>query len=326
MSLRSSSPLLSVVIPTHNRATLLSRSLESLVHQSLDRALFEVVVVDDGSEDDTADVCLKASRSLDLRHVFIQASGISAAKNLGIFVARAPLLFFFDDDDVASPELLARHVEAHRKYPAEHVAVLGYTTWAPGLTVTPVMHYVTDVGGFLFCYGPLHHGQQLDFTYFWGGRSSCKRSLLAQHGIFNQTFTFGSEDIELAFRLTRFAFQIVYDPNAVQYMNRAVTFDEFCARCERQGRSQAVFSRLHADRRVREHCEVVGAAERWAAVESRLAGAVARVHELEKMLEPSPRHQRQALIDELHSLYRFTFNGFKTKGIVETTGLSLTAA
>ena len=63
------------------------------------------------------------------------------------------------------------------------------------------MHYLTEVGKFLFDYTAISHGDVLDYTFFWGGRSSCKRMLLAQEGIFDQNFRFGSEDIELGYRL-----------------------------------------------------------------------------------------------------------------------------
>jgi len=326
MKSQSASPLISVIIPTRNRASLLGHSLGSLARQTLAARDFEVVVVDDGSSDDTPRVCRRAARRMNLRYVRLDPAGIAAAKNAGIFVSSAPLLFFFDDDDIASDQLLAQHLEMHRAHPGENVAVLGYTTWAPGLTVTPLMHYVTDVGGFLFCYGPIQHGQRLDFTYFWGGRSSCKRALLTHHGIFNQAFTFGSEDIELAYRLTRLDLQVFHNREAVQYMNRSVTYDEFCARCERQGRSQSVFSRLHDNRRIQEYCQVVEVAERWAAVEPRLARAVERVREIEATLQRPRRHRQPALIEELHELYRFTFEGFKIKGIVEALEREQTAA
>jgi len=169
MPRRAASPLLSVIIPTRNRALLLRAALGSLARQTLRRGQFEVVVVDDGSTDDTPAVCTRAARKMELRYVRIDPAGISAAKNVGIFVASAPLLLFFDDDDVARADLLARHLKTHRAHPAEHVAVLGYTTWSPRLRVTPVMHYVTDIGGFLFSYGFIQHRQWLDYTYFWGG-------------------------------------------------------------------------------------------------------------------------------------------------------------
>src|SRR5437870_2955166 len=98
MKRRASSPLVSVVIPTRNRAPLLAESLASLARQTLATRDFEVVVVDDGSSDDTSRVCNRAAKRMNVRYVRIDPSGISAAKNLGIFVSSAPLLFFFDDD------------------------------------------------------------------------------------------------------------------------------------------------------------------------------------------------------------------------------------
>ena len=319
MGARNGNPSISVIVPTRNRAPLLRASLRSLARQTLARHAFEVVVVDDGSSDDTPMVCERAAARMNVRYVRIEASGIGAAKNAGIFVSAAPVLFFFDDDDLANADLLEWHLETHRAHPGENVAALGYTTWAPALAVTRVMHYVTDVGGFQFCYEPLRHGQWLDFTYFWGGRSSCKRALLTEHGIFNQAFTFGCEDIELAYRLTRFELRVIHNRHAVQYMNRTLTYDEFCARCERQGRSQWAFSQLHQNRRVQEYCQVIDAAERWSAIQSRLASTVQRTRELEAVLADAGEQPRAESIEELYSLYRFTFDGFKVKGIVEAS-------
>ncbi len=63
-------------------------------------------MVDDGSSDWTQSVCTKLADRLPLRYFRIENSGISAAKNLGLFASRAPLVLFFDDDDVADPGLL----------------------------------------------------------------------------------------------------------------------------------------------------------------------------------------------------------------------------
>src|SRR5262245_38342128 len=315
---RITRPSISVVVPTRNRAPLLEQCLRSLAGQTLGRRQFEVVVVDDGSIDDTARVCDRATAHMNLRYARLEAAGIAAAKNAGIFLASAPLLLFFDDDDLASVDLLARHVDTHAAHPAQEVAVLGYTTWAPDLPVTPLMRYVTDIAGFLFCYTPIRHQQWLDFTYFWGGRSSCKRALLSQHGIFNQAFTFGCEDIELAYRLTRFNLQVIHDRDAVQYMNRPVAYDDFCLRCERQGRAQWLFSRLHPEPPIQQYCQVLDLNTRWGETEPRLAGAVRRVRELETGLAATPGEPPATLLDELHALYRFTFDGFKLKGIVES--------
>lgn len=181
MSERETSPLVSVIIPTYNRAELLKCSLKSLIKQSIPHKDYEVIVIDDGSRDRTKDVCRELQKALPLRYFYQDNSGISAAKNMGVFTSRASILFFFDDDDVADKNLLREHLRIHIEHPEENVAALGYTTWSPTLKKNQVMHFVTDIGHFLFSYSQLKDGQELDFTYFWGGRSSCKRSLLAKH-------------------------------------------------------------------------------------------------------------------------------------------------
>ena len=182
--------MISVIVPTFNRAALLRASLESLARQSISPNEFEVVVVDDGSSDETASVCNTFSSRMDVRYFRIENSGISAAKNLGVLASAGSILLFFDDDDVAHRHLLFEHLRKHRQHREENVAVLGYTAWAPSLHVSELMHYVTEVGCFLFSYPNLTDGQELDFTYFWGGRSSCKRSLLITRGVFRQEFGF----------------------------------------------------------------------------------------------------------------------------------------
>src|SRR4051812_9846129 len=97
---RGATPLISVVIPTFNRAVLLRSSLDSLARQTLPATDYEVVVVNDGSADTTEDVCQEFASRMPMRYFYIKNSGISAAKNLGIFASSAPLILFFDDDDI----------------------------------------------------------------------------------------------------------------------------------------------------------------------------------------------------------------------------------
>ncbi|NDC63049.1 MAG: glycosyltransferase, partial [Planctomycetia bacterium] len=328
-------PSISIVIPTRDRAALLREALESLAAQSTGAEAFEVVVVNDGSTDATADVCGEFAGRLRLTRVDTPAAGIGRAKNVGIDVAAAPLLLFFDDDDAADPGLVAAHLAAHGRYPLEHVSVLGYTDWHERLVKTEVMRFVTDVGHYLFSYTFLRDGQVLDHTWFWGGRSSCKKSLLVRAGGFRPEFTFGSEDIEAGYRISSMVdrerreagfdgdgagLAVVFCRDAVQHVIRPVTYDEFCRRCERQGRSQRQFSRFYDDPAVRDWCRVDGAAQRWDEARDLLAARVARVHELEPLLAAAAAADRGPLRDELHALYRWTFDAFKAKGIVEEAG------
>lgn len=324
--------LISVVIPTRDRAALLRESLESLVGQSVDRDAFEVIVVNDGSTDGTAGVCREFAGRLRLTQVDGPPSGIGLAKNIGIEVAKAPIVLSFDDDDIADPGLVAAHLDAHERLPLEHVAVLGFSDWHPRLVKTELMRYVTDIGHYLFSYTHLRDRQLLDHTWFWGGRSSCKKSLIVRAGGFRPEFTFGSEDIEAGYRMSRMVARerfdaglpadeaglcVVFRRDAVQRVIRPMTFDEFCRRCERQGRSQWQFHRFHDDPAVRRWCMVEGAEARWDEAGGLLAGRVARVHELERLLGETDDAGRGPLRGELHELYRWTFDAFKAKGIVE---------
>jgi glycosyltransferase involved in cell wall biosynthesis len=312
-------PQISVIIPTRNRAELLRQSLESLIAQTLPASDFEVVVIDDGGTDHTFGVCSNLATALPVTYYRIAPSGISAAKNLGIFAASAPIVFFFDDDDIADPDLLRQHLITHQLHADRATAVLGRTEWSPALEVTELMHYVTDVGRQLFDYSCIGHGDVLDFTFFWGGRSSCKRMLLAREGIFDQNFRFGSEDIELGYRLQPHGFKVVYNRDAVSYMNRPIAYDDFCARCERQGHSQHHFGNvLHGrDPEIRRYCDVDDAASRWREAEPHLQRKTTRVHDLERRVADDPDDGSTSRWQaELHQLYGETFRAYKLKGIV----------
>src|SRR5262249_13447134 len=116
---------ISVIIPTFNRARLLAATLESFAGQTLPRDQYEVVVVDDGSEDTTRQVCSNFASRIQLNYLHTENSGISAAKNTGILASRGEILLFADDDDIADARLLEEHVKAHEDHSQENIAVLG---------------------------------------------------------------------------------------------------------------------------------------------------------------------------------------------------------
>jgi glycosyltransferase involved in cell wall biosynthesis len=320
LQMRSPIPRLAAVVCTHNRATLLGRTLESLAAQTLDRTAYEVIVIDDGSTDDSREVAEAFAPRLPLTYAYQRPAGLASAKNHGLFRTLSPLVLFLDDDDVADRELLEWHVRAHERFPELHYAVLGYTGLAPELIDDPLMQFVTRTGRFLFSYPDITHGDVLDYTYFWGGRSSCKRAFLLQHGVFNPVFRFGCEDIELGFRLSRHGLRVVYEERAVSTMVRGFTLDEFCDRLVRQGRSNAVFSRLHDSPEVQRWTEVAGAVEMWA----RIATGYPAISESARRLDAMARRKRQmgfnldtVDVEWLHVAYWDACRASKIKGIAE---------
>src|SRR5262245_24730960 len=99
--------LVSVVIPTFNRAHLITGAIESVLAQTLPP--LEIIVVDDGSTDDTPE---RLAPYLD-RIVFLgqENRGVSAARNAGIQAARGNLIAFLDSDDVWHPRKIEIQAE-----------------------------------------------------------------------------------------------------------------------------------------------------------------------------------------------------------------------
>jgi glycosyltransferase involved in cell wall biosynthesis len=131
-------PLISVVIPTYNRARFLSEVLDDVFAQR-DCPPFEVVVVDDGSTDDTA-AAVQATAHPVVLVTLARNSGVAAARQAGAERARGTLLAFHDSDDLMLPGRLGRlaaHLESHPEVGA--VLANGDVESAAGTLVGPVV-------------------------------------------------------------------------------------------------------------------------------------------------------------------------------------------
>ena len=103
----------SVIIPTRNRSALLAQALGSLAQQTLCDTAFEVVVVDNGSVDQTADIVQRfESRLNNLRYVYEPEPGLHSARHRGLREARGDILVYTDDDTEATPSWLRSVQEA----------------------------------------------------------------------------------------------------------------------------------------------------------------------------------------------------------------------
>ena len=194
----SVTPAWSVVIPTHNRKDTLERCLACLHRQDPARTpTFEVVVVDDASDDGTWSFLTSdeaAETFPNLRPVRRwQNGGASAARNDALRAARGEYVLFIDDDLWASPRLLESHADALRTNPRATVSL--------GVVVdTPDRAVAVDVP-------PLPH-QGRSAAYFATGncavRADALRAVCAEGtpAAFDEDFTaYGWEDLELGTRL-----------------------------------------------------------------------------------------------------------------------------
>lgn len=122
-------PSVSVITPTKNRLQLLTETMDSAAKQTFEA--WEHIIVDDGSDDGTADE-VKARAASDSRVRYVQRTGTIAGanvcRNIGISQSRAELLVFLDSDDLLAPECLARRVAI-----MDHNRDLDFATFQTGV-------------------------------------------------------------------------------------------------------------------------------------------------------------------------------------------------
>ena len=215
--------MISVVVPTRDRADVLARCLDALAGQGTD----EVIVVDDGSTDSTAETIGRYDWVHPVRE---SGRGRSAAKNAGLREARGDVVLFVDDDAIAQPGLVERHARHHQRLPEPHEALLGHVTWAPELDITRHMHWL-EHGGPLFHYDRIEDPDDVSPRMLYTTNVSLKRDFLEP---FDEELPI-YEDTELAHRLSKRGLRLRYDPLALVHHLRVETPERTERRMEQVG-------------------------------------------------------------------------------------------
>jgi len=109
----------SVIIPTYNRGYVVCEALDSVLAQTYKD--FEVIIVDDGSIDDTRDKMRLYLKDGRVRYVYQENSGVSCARNKGVALARGQYVSFLDSDDLWKPDKLRLEINFFSKYPEVRV-------------------------------------------------------------------------------------------------------------------------------------------------------------------------------------------------------------
>ena len=237
---------LTVIIPTYNRKDILKKCLNALFNQTFPQSDYEIIVIDDGSTDETEELIKSLMDSpYILRYLKQENKGPAAAKNVGIKNAQGEIILFIGDDIIASPALLEEHFNAHQKNPEENVAALGYVTWSPEIEITPFMKWLEN-GGPQFHFWQIKDKIEVDtHKYFYTSNISVKRKfLLENNGFFNEEFVYAaSEDIELGYRMKIKGMILKYNKNAIVYHYHYTSLKDTCQRMIKAGISNQILAK-----------------------------------------------------------------------------------
>jgi len=216
---------LSVVIPTLNRTAKLERTLRSLAAQTIPPDAYEVLVIDNGSSDGTAELVLSYGRNFTNWQGLTEAQpGAAAARNRGVLASRGEVVLFLDDDVIAASDLLQEHLNTQAAHPGS--AVLGYVRngWnETGSAFYWVLSRKQLMHSFRFS-----DPSDVPFVNFYSCNVSIPRAALLRVGLFDERFTGAAfEDIDLGYRLRRSGCRLIFNSKATVTHEPALSLDGF---------------------------------------------------------------------------------------------------
>lgn len=152
--------MVSIILPVYNALNCLHRCLDSILHQSY--STFELIIVDDGSQDGSSGICDSYAKKDNRIIVFHQKnSGVSCARNKGLDIAQYENILFIDSDDYLQPN----YIEELVKNEDIDLVVGGYKTSISNKSIMPVSgdYTATNMQSFI-----KEHISRLYFTVPWG--------------------------------------------------------------------------------------------------------------------------------------------------------------
>ncbi len=216
----SFNPYVSIIIPTSNRKESLLITLESLKYLNYPLDKFEVIIVDDGSTDGTREILkeIKNKVNYPLNILFQEKKYISAAKNLGLSVAKGEIIVTTDDDCTFEKDWLNKLIEPFKDI---KVGASGGPDRAPvdDTLFAKCVDYAST--SFLGTGGVRGHkkGKSLGKFYPMGCNMAMRRKALDEAGWFEVGLAPG-EDTDAALKMERKGYQIIYVPDAFVWHRR----------------------------------------------------------------------------------------------------------
>ena len=181
---------ISIIIPTYKRANFLEECLDSILNQSINKKIYEVIVISDGFDKNTDDVIKNFKKYNNLKYFKKQHGGPASARNKGLKYVKGEIITFLDDDCVADKNWIKNIIRAHQKY-KNALAIGGY--------IKPYKsNFISEFG----C--SLEEREHItDKNYFLSSlinNTSYKNSVIKLFKKFDESFITG-EDVEFNYRL-----------------------------------------------------------------------------------------------------------------------------
>ncbi len=232
---------LSIQLCTYNRAALLERVLEACFDQTLDPSAYEVVLVNDGSSDETPAAIERAARIATCAFTVVNQpnGGLANARNAGIARCAGARIAFIDDDVLPTPVFAAEHLRSDARH--GDVVVRGAAINTESFDALPV---------------PVWSLKDYSANWFWTTNVSVRRTRLdAAGGRFDESFSeYGWEDIELGLRLRAIGTKAVFNRRAVVFHYKphpkAENVEGMLRQVRAQARTAVRLERLHPGWRV----------------------------------------------------------------------------
>lgn len=231
---------ISIIIPTYNRKEKIKQCLDSILIQDCHPYTFEVIVVDDGSNDGTGEMIREVSRRhKNIKYHYRPSKGPASARNLGLVNAAADIIAFTDSDCILDPFWIRSMMLAHISHP--QATAIGGATKVDSRNIKAVVSQSLSDGAI-----KADLDGKKEVIFFPTCNVSVKKKFMIEK--FNESFVFpAGEDLDLFWRLFKHGGKFVYKPDALIFHGCHPDIRSFLSQAYLYGRGNLLAQHIHGD-------------------------------------------------------------------------------